>query len=109
MVREASPYAPGRVAMLEWIRQDLYSSGLTGTTLAAITFFGVAQGASAGNFTNIETPNAVQNPKVFRWLGLRVHIQQSAVARVVEDAAAAVSLQDAANILETYFLTTKVG
>lgn len=109
MSREASPFSPGRRAMLEWIRQDLYSSGLTGTTLAPISFFAVAQGASAGNFTNMETPNAVQNPKVFRWLGIRIHIQQSAVARVVENTATLVSTSDAANILESYFLTTQIG
>ena len=108
-MREASPFAPGRRAMLEWIRQDLYSSGVTGTTLAGITFFGTAQGASAGNLTNIETPNAVQNPKVFRWLGIRCHVQQGAVARVVELTATPTALVDAANILEGYFLTTQIG
>lgn len=109
MSRSVSPYAPGNRAYLEWIRQDLYSSGLTGTTLATITFFGTAQGASAGNLTNIETPNAVQNPKVFRWLGIRTYVQQSALARVKEDTASFVSAADAANILESYFITTKIG
>lgn len=108
-MREASPFSPGRRAMLEWIRQDLYGSGNTGTTLAAVSFFATATTAATGNFTNMETANAVQNPKVFRWLGIRVHIQQSAVARVVENTATLVSTSDAANILESYFITSTIG
>jgi hypothetical protein len=79
--REVSPFAPGRRAVLEWIRQDTYASFLfpAATALATASLF-TAPDANNGLFTNITTPNQIASPKVMRVLGVRVHVAENAAA-----------------------------
>ncbi|MGH9369588.1 MAG: hypothetical protein ACRD3M_18195, partial [Thermoanaerobaculia bacterium] len=79
--REVSPFAPGRRAVLEWIRQDTYGSVLfaAATALSTVSIFNTTDGNN-GLFTNLTTANQIASPKVMRVLGARVHVVENSTA-----------------------------
>jgi hypothetical protein len=107
--RIPSPYKPARPALIEPIRQPLYSSNLiTGAAPEnQLLFFQNTQG-SAGQTpitTNMETAGQLSNPKIFVIDGLRMDIAQ----RVVTADATGLLFDDLCKIAEIYWFRLFIG
>lgn len=107
--RIPSPYKPARPALIEPIRQPLYSSNqITGATPEnQLLFFQATQG-SVGQTpinTNMETAGQLSNPKIFVIDGIRQDVAQ----RVVTADATGLLFDDLCKIGEIYWVRLFIG
>lgn len=107
--RIPSPFKPARPALIEPIRQPLYSSvQITGAAPETqLLFFQVTQGSPGQNpvFTNMETAGQLSNPKIFVIDGIRQDIAQ----RVATADATGLTFDDICKIGEIYWCRLFIG
>jgi hypothetical protein len=105
--RQVSPFNPGRRALLEPIRQPLYSAAtLTGATPESKLSFWPVPAAVQNDPVFAYGPwNQLPNPKMFIIDGFRLHFAQ----RVTMYGANVNPLDDMVNIMEQYWYRVFVG